>query len=145
MDTAGQEQYRSLTKYFYKDAPVAILVYDITQKVSFENMKNYWFNQLLEFGCKNIILGVAGNKCDMYNEEEVDENEAKEFAKKIGAFFELTSAKKNTGINELFMKIANKIVDLNNSEDSKEKGESREGTVKLDNKNLNKEKRSGCC
>jgi len=147
-DTAGQEKYKSLTKFFYKDAAAAILVYDITQKDSFENMKNYWYEQLQEFGSKNIILGVAGNKCDMYDKEEVSENEAKQFAEKIGAFFGITSAKNNTGINELFMNAANKFVDPNykiNSEESKDKGESREETVKLDNRDLNKEKRRGCC
>ena len=147
-DTAGQEKYKSLTKFFYKDAAAAILVYDITQKDSFENMKNYWYEQLQEFGSKNIILGVAGNKCDMYDKEEVNENEAKQFAEKIGAFFGITSAKNNTGINDLFMNAANKFVDPNykiNSEESKDKTESREGTVKLDNRDLNKEKKRGCC
>ena len=147
-DTAGQEKYKSLTKFFYKDAAAAILVYDITQKDSFENMKNYWYEQLQEFGSKNIILGVAGNKCDMYDKEEVNENEAKQFAEKIGAFFGITSAKNNTGINDLFMNAANKFVDPNykiNSEESKDKTESREGTVKLDNRALNKEKKRGCC
>ena len=147
-DTAGQEKYKSLTKFFYKDAAAAILVYDITQNASFENMKNYWYEQLQEFGSKNIILGVAGNKCDMYDKEEVNENEAKEFAEKIGAFFGITSAKNNTGINDLFMNAANKFVDPNykiNPEESKDKGDSREGTVKLENKDLQKAKRRGCC
>ena len=147
-DTAGQEKYKSLTKFFYKDAAAAILVYDITQKDSFENMKNYWYEQLQEFGSKNIILGVAGNKCDMYDKEEVNENQAKQFAEKTGAFFGITSAKNNTGINDLFMNAANKFVDPNykiNSEESKDKTESREGTVKLDNRDLNKEKKRGCC
>ena len=53
-DTAGQEKYRSLTKIFYKDAAVAILVYDITRKESYEEIKNYWYNQIKEFAPKNI-------------------------------------------------------------------------------------------
>ena len=53
-DTAGQEKYRSLTKIFYKDAAVAILVYDITRKDSFNEIKNYWYNQLKDFAPKNI-------------------------------------------------------------------------------------------
>ncbi len=84
----------------------------------------------------------------MYDKEEVNENEAKQFAEKIGAFFGITSAKNNTGINDLFMNAANKFVDPNykiNSEESKDKTESREGTVKLDNRDLNKEKKKGCC
>ena len=53
-DTAGQEKYRSLTKIFYKDAGVAILVYDITRKESFEEIKKYWYNQIKDFAPKNI-------------------------------------------------------------------------------------------
>ncbi len=144
-DTAGQEKYKSLTKFFYKDAAVAILVYDITQKESFDNIKGYWLEQLKEFGSKNIIIGVAGNKCDMYEKEEVGENDAKQFAEQIGAFFEITSAKNNTGITDLFMHAANRFVDpncKNNSGDSKENGDG-EGAVKLDN-NKKEKKRSFC-
>ena len=144
-DTAGQEKYKSLTKFFYKDAAVAILVYDITQKESFENMKSYWFEQLQEFGSKNIILGVAGNKCDMYEKEEVSENEAKQFAEKIGAFFEITSAKNNTGINDLFNNAANKFVDPTYKSSSGEVKEQKgEVTVVLEQKE-HKEKKKGCC
>ena len=53
-DTAGQEKYRALTKIFYKDAGVAILVYDITRKESFAEIKNYWYNQIKDFAPKNI-------------------------------------------------------------------------------------------
>ena len=112
-DTAGQEKYKSLTKFFYKDAAVAILVYDITRKDSFENLQNYWHKQLLENGEKNVVLGVAGNKCDLYENEAVSENEAREFADKIGAIFELTSAANNTGITELFQDVGSKYLDPN--------------------------------
>ena len=53
-DTAGQEKYRSLTKIFYKDAAVAILVYDITRKESYEEIQKYWYNKIKEFAPKNI-------------------------------------------------------------------------------------------
>ena len=145
-DTAGQEKYKSLTKFFYKDAKVAILVYDITQKESFTNMKQYWYEQLKEFGSKDIIIGVAGNKCDMYEKEDVSENEGKEFAEQIGAFFEMTSAKNNTGINDLFMNAAQRFFDPDykqNPEDGKDNIES-EGKVKLDS-NAQKNQRRRCC
>ena len=147
-DTAGQEKYKSLTKFFYKDAAVAILVYDITQKDTFESMKKYWYQQLQEFGSKKIILGIAGNKCDMYEREEVSENDAKEFAESKGAFFEITSAKNNTGINELFMNAANRFVDPNykgNPDEEKEQSEQGEGTIKLEENDNKKEKKKGCC
>ena len=53
-DTAGQEKYRSLSKLFYKDANAAILVYDITNKKSFNEIKDYWYNQIKECSHKNI-------------------------------------------------------------------------------------------
>ena len=104
-DTAGQEKYRALTKIFYKDAKVAILVYDITRKDSFDEIKNYWYNQIKESAPKDIVIGVAANKCDLYDNEAVSEDEARKFADEIGAVFRLTSASTNTGIEELFKNI----------------------------------------
>ena len=53
-DTAGQEKYRALNKLFYQDAGVAILVYDVTNKESFEEIQKYWSKQIKEFGLKDI-------------------------------------------------------------------------------------------
>ena len=61
-DTAGQEKYRALTKIFYKDAAVAILVYDITRKDSFDEIKNYWYHQIKESGKANISKNKYINK-----------------------------------------------------------------------------------
>ena len=145
-DTAGQEKYKSLTKFFYKDAAVAILVYDVTNRKSFESMKNFWYGQIQDFGSKNIILGVAGNKCDMYEKEEVNENEGKEFAESIGAFFDITSAKNNTGINELFDTASNKFVYPNgNSNEQKDQKELGNETVKLDEKEHKVQKKKSWC
>ena len=55
-DTAGQEKYRSLTQIFYKDASIAILVYDITNESSFEEMQNYWYEQIKECSPKEISI-----------------------------------------------------------------------------------------
>ena len=107
-DTAGQEQYRSLTKLFYKDANVAILVYDITSKQSFDELKGYWANQVKESGPTDILLVICANKSDLINIEQVDEEEARNYAKEIGALFCLTSAKSADGISDLFLQIAQK-------------------------------------
>ena len=136
-DTAGQEKYRALTKFFYKDASVVILVYDITREESFNNLKNYWYNQLQE-NCKNVVIGLAGNKCDLYEEEKVSEVEAREFADKIGAIFELTSAKNNTGINDIFEKVGNKYLDPNFQDKKKQDEEEKKQEGKSDNIVLDK-------
>ena len=55
-DTAGQERYRALAKVFYKNASVCVLVYDITRKASFDELKKYWINELKENASKNISI-----------------------------------------------------------------------------------------
>ena len=106
-DTAGQERYRSLTKMFYKDANAAVLVYDITRKDSFEQLKSYWAEQIKECP-ENIIVVIAANKNDLIQKEEVDEEEARKFASDLGAIFVGTSAKQVESINSLFIEIAKK-------------------------------------
>ena len=64
-DTAGQEKYRSLAKIFYKDAKVIVLVYDITSKDSFVQMKEYWYEQIKQQGNKDVIIAVAANNDDL--------------------------------------------------------------------------------
>jgi len=110
-DTAGQERYRSLTKMFYKDAGSAILVYDVTKKSTFEEIKEYWLGEVREFGPSNLILVICANKTDLIDKEEVDESEAREFAEENGALFFRTSAKSYESVEALFYGIAKKYTD----------------------------------
>ena len=114
----------------------------------------YWYGQVKENGSKNIVLGIAGNKCDLYENEAVPEQEAREFADKIGAIFELTSAQNNTGINELFQNVGNKYLDPNFQQklkiDMKENGEEEKGEKVVLNANEakdtdKKKKKGGFC
>ena len=106
-DTAGQEQYRSLGRHFYKDSYVIILVYDITNRESFENLKIIWYKDLLKYNEKYTILAVVGNKNDLYEIEKVSEDEGRNYAKEINAIFMLVSAKNGDNINNLFNDIVN--------------------------------------
>ncbi len=131
-DTAGQERYRSLTKMFYKDANAAVLVYDITRKDSFEQLKEYWAEQIKECP-ENIILVIAGNKSDLISKEEVDEGEARKLASDLGAIYVGTSAKQVESINDLFIEIAKKYT---GSEQIEIKDEDDQTQAKVeDNKN----------
>ena len=112
-DTAGQEKYRALTKMFYKDAAAAILVYDITRAESFEELKNYWAEQVKDNAPKKIVLAVAANKSDLIDSEKVDEKSGRAFAKELGAIFKSTSAKNQNGIEELFRDVGFKFLDPN--------------------------------
>ena len=109
-DTAGQEKYRSINKIFYKDAAIVIMVYDITNKHTYEEIKNYWYNQITTMCNKHPLIAIAGNKSDLYAKEEVKEKEAKEYAKEIGAVYQLTSCMRNEGIRELMQAIGLKVL-----------------------------------
>lgn len=147
-DTAGQEKYRALTKMFYKDAAAAILVYDITRKESFNEQKTYWAEQIKDNSPKKIVLGIAANKGGLFQDEDVDEGEAREFAKEMNAIFKLTSAKNQNGVEDLFMSIANKLNDPSWETGETKKEEIKKGAQKLvshpeDRKDPVKKK--GCC
>ena len=63
-DTAGQEKYHSLAPMYYRGAAAAIVVYDITRKATFQTLKN-WVKELRQLGPENIVIAIAGNKCDL--------------------------------------------------------------------------------
>ena len=159
-DTAGQEKYRSLTRIFFQGAKLAILVYAINLKDSFENLKNVWLKELKDHADKNVVLGVAGNKSDLYEKEEVPEQEAREYAKSIGAIFCLTSAQSNSGIEELFEEMGKKFLDpnstINESENQnldqahkqkkdEKKKEKKEEQKNIQLKNVKKKEKKNCC
>ena len=109
-DTAGQERFRSINSIFYQDAYICIMVYDITSKKSFESLKNYWYNSVKENGNEAIIYHVAGNKIDLFEEEQVDRNEIKEYCNSIGAEYNFISALENSFIDDLFKKVGERFL-----------------------------------
>ena len=130
-DTAGQEKYRALAKIFYQDSTVVILVYDITNKNSFNELKNYWYEEVKENSSSDVIFAIAGNKCDLYEKEEVEKTEGEKFAKEIGAIFHETSALNSNGITELFTEIAMKFASPNVSSENKSVENNKEDKHKL--------------
>ena len=104
-DTAGQEVYRSLISFYYKDADAIFLVYDVTNKKSFEDLE-YWLKEIKEKGPKDCLLTIIGNKCDSIDNMTVDQEISEDFAQKNGAGFFLTSAKEDINIKNAFMNIA---------------------------------------
>ena len=132
-DTAGQEVYRAMARNFYLNASIGILVYDIRRRESFESIKDYWYDQLKQSGEENIVIGIARNKCDLFQEEKVTEEEVKKYAKSIGAIFHLTSCKESIGIDELFEECGKKYLEVNNLIGKSENNEKKEKIV-LDKK-----------
>lgn len=115
-DTAGQEEYRSLTQLFIKNAKIMVLVYNVTSLKSFENL-NYWYNFIKKNIGPSTILGLAGNKTDLIFdedfEEEVSPQKGREFAEQIGATFSLVSAKESANeIIALFNILVEKYLEI---------------------------------
>ena len=106
-DTAGQEKYKSLTKLFMKDSKIVLLVYAIDDEESFNNLDD-WLNLVKSSNKEeDIIYAVVANKSDLASENTIPDEKGKEYAKKIGAEWRITSAKKEgigELIHELFMK-----------------------------------------
>ena len=109
-DTPSQKNFSVVAKVFCKNARAAIFIYDITQKKSFDEIKNFYYQQIKKFAPKDIVLGIAANKCDLNKEEQVSKEEEKQFADEIGAIFEETTKENNTGIQRLFKRISCKIL-----------------------------------
>ena len=104
-DTAGQEQYSTVNKIFIKKTNICILVYDITNKNSFDNLLK-WYNEVISINKKeNMIFGIAANKSDLYENEKVNINDGKEFAISINAIFSETSALNYNSVEVLFQNV----------------------------------------
>ena len=152
-DTAGQERYRSLTKMFYNDANAAVLVFDITRKDSFEELQNYWAQQIKECSPPQIILAVAANKSDLIGKEAVDEEQSRAFANELGAIYVSTTATTVESINELFIEIAKKYtnatdIKIKGDDEVQEQPEDKNDNVKLSKEKTNEtkeRKRGGFC
>jgi small GTP-binding protein len=102
-DTAGQEKYRALTKLFYKDSKVVIFVYDITNKKSFTEL-NFWINEIKESLGDEPVLGILGNKNDLEEMKEVDDNMAQKFAEEKGIKFKVISTKDDPKSFKMFLR-----------------------------------------
>ena len=118
-DTGGQEKFRSMAELYYKDAVAAILVYDVSNPETLESL-DYWIKELKEkVDNVNFIISLAGNKCDLPNEEKkISYNQGKNFSREndLSVFYE-TSAKTGVGVKELFHSLAQKVYEAQRNEE----------------------------
>ena len=146
-DTAGQEKYKAITGAYYKGSKGALVVYDITQKKTFENIEK-WVNDLKAAGDPKITIILIGNKNDLDDKRQVSKDQGEEKARSFGCAFLETSAYSGDNIDKAFnlmvKEIYEKFSNDSTGEDELAPGSNGED-VKLDKVNDKNIKKKSCC
>ena len=143
-DTAGQERFKNITASYYRGGNGVLVVYDITDRESFENL-NSWLIEIEKNANKNVYKLLIGNKCDLEDKRKVTYQEGKEFASSNGMQFIETSAKTDTKVKDAFEMLTQEIIKSNITKD---KGmEKKDKTVHLANKGaeISTKSKNKCC
>ena len=143
-DTAGQERFKNITASYYRGGNGVLVVYDITDRDSFENL-NSWLIEIEKNANKNVYKLLIGNKCDLEDKRKVTYQEGKEFASSNGMQFIETSAKTDTKVKDAFEMLTQEIIKSNITKD---KGmEKKDKTVHLATKGAEISTKSNkkCC
>ena len=144
-DTAGQERYKSITSAYYKGAKGALIVYDITNKFTFESVDK-WVQDLNSYGDKNLTLLLVGNKSDLEDKRQIMKEDGEEKAKSFNLGFIETSACSGDNIDKAFdimlKEVLKKYVVENDINDEFEASGGK--NIELDKKD-NKTKKKKCC
>ena len=138
-DTAGQERYKSVTRIFYQQSQAILLVYDITQKETFEALKKLYEEIKEIIDIKKVYIFIVGNKNDLYKDEQVDKKEAEDFTYSVNGTYRCVSAFSSNGIKELFECVGKTVLlDKNKIFKSEEKILEDNKSYKLTKKNKTK-------
>ena len=145
-DTAGQERFKNITASYYRGGNGVLVVYDITDRESFENL-NSWLIEIEKNANKNVYKLLIGNKCDLEDKRKVSFQEGKDFAESNGMKFMETSAKTASKVQEAFELLTNEII---KASISKEKGlEKKENNkavhLSAGGTDIAGKKKGGCC
>eukprot|EP01038_Epipyxis_sp_PR26KG_P012350 gene12350-16564_t len=108
-DTAGQERFRSISKSYYKSANGILLVYDVTDRSSFDSIRN-WIKQIQMHADSGVCKILVGNKCDCENDRKITEEEGLKLSKEYKISFCETSAKDDVNVENSFLTLVGDII-----------------------------------
>lgn len=112
-DTAGAERYRTITSNYYRGSHAIILVYDVTEQTSFDNIEKFWLKEVKEYFPNNneIVMMLVGNKIDNEEARVISTEQGEELARKHSMLFIETSAQERIGVNEAFEEVVNQVIE----------------------------------
>jgi small GTP-binding protein len=142
-DTAGQERYKALTPSYLRGADGVVLVYDVTNSETFDNLK-FWIDSLKNnLGENNTFLPIVinGNKIDI-DDRDISKEDANKFAQENNYKYFETSAKSGVGVDELFREIVNQILEY---KDKTEEIKEERKSIKINENKGDNQKKKGCC
>lgn len=142
-DTAGQERFRTITSSYYRGAHGIIVVYDVTDMESFNNVKQ-WLHEIDRYAAENVNKLLVGNKSDLTAKRVVTTEQGKEFADSLGIEFLETSAKTSQNVEQAFLTMASQIKARMKSQPTGASGaQPGKGGVSLNSKQI--KSNQGCC
>jgi len=139
-DTAGQERFRTITSSYYRGAHGIIIVYDITDKESFDNVRQ-WLFEIDRYASESVCKLLVGNKSDLKNKRSVEFETAKGFADELNIPFLETSAKNATNVEQAFLTMAAQIKNKMQTQPPPQP----KPVVNVSNSRPMKEESGGCC
>ena len=147
-DTAGQEAYRSITRSYYKNSTCVFIVYDITDKKTFDDV-DIWLRDCREICFKNVLIYLIGNKSDLEDIRQVTYEEGKNYADENNLVFFETSALNGNNLEDIFIQSATDLVNkLESGELNNELSNSGIKIFQYPNKGIEEKmlnKKKGCC
>ena len=142
-DTAGQERFRTITTAYYRGAMGILLVYDVTDERSFNNVRT-WHSNVVQYASEGVNKILVGNKCDWDEKRVISEDQGKDLAQSLDIKFIETSAKNNVGVEDAFFTLARDIKSRLIDSQSSTNNQQSSNNVNVDSSS-NQQSGGGCC
>lgn len=141
-DTAGQERFRTITSAYYRGSQGILLVFDLTDPLSFENICKFWMNEVETYAEKDAIFFLIGNKSDLQDQRQVPQDKIKQFCNQKNLTYMQCSAKEGDHIKQIFISLARKLEQKLTVKNSKGVNDRKGASLSQPTK---EDKKKSCC